>query len=42
MMNYLKSFFNENKKEEYTWISCLILFSDNKKLILDKGFVITG
>lgn len=42
MLNYLKSFIYENKKEENVWISGLIMFSDNQKLILDKGFVITG
>ena len=42
MLKYLKSFIYENKSLEYTWISGLILFSDDDKLVLDKGFIITG
>jgi len=41
MIKYLKSFMYENKKQEHTWISGLILFSDDEKIILDKGFIIT-
>jgi len=42
-MNYLKSFFkSEEKKEEYNWISGLILFSDEDKMKVDRGFIITG
>jgi hypothetical protein len=42
MIKYLKSFIYENKKENYTWISGLIIFKDNNKFVLDKGFIITN
>lgn len=42
MIKYLKSFIYENKKENYTWISGLIIFKDDKKFVLDKGFIITN
>ena len=41
-MNYIKKFFSTDEKEEYSWISGLILFQDEKKMILDRGFIITG
>ena len=43
MFKYLKSFVaNEENKVLYPWTSILILFSDNGKLNVDKGYVIKG
>ena len=39
--SYLKSFFI-TKEINYKWISALLLFTDEKSLILDKGIVIIG
>jgi len=41
-MNYLKKFFSSEEKEEYSWVSGLIFFQDEGKMVLDKGFIITG
>ena len=42
MLKYLKSLVYENKPVEYNWVSGLIIFSDENKLVLDKGFIILG
>ena len=41
IIKYIKSFFI-SEEQSYSWLGCLIIFTDNKKLILDKGFILTG
>tara|TARA_R110001599_G_scaffold91574_1_gene240564 strand:- start:2953 stop:3456 length:504 start_codon:yes stop_codon:yes gene_type:complete len=38
----IKKYFAAEKKDEYRWISGLILFLDGKEMIVDRGFIITG
>ena len=39
MLKYIKSFIYEKNKEEHMWISGLIMFVDDNKMILDRGFI---
>lgn len=41
-MNYLKSFFKTEEQNENYWISGLILFKYENRLILDRGFIVVG
>lgn len=41
-MNYIKKFFSQDDKEEYSWVSCLIFFQDEGKNVLDRAFIIIG
>lgn len=41
-MNYIKKFFTSEEKPEYSWVAGLILFQDDGKMVLDRGFVVTG
>jgi len=41
-MNYIKKFFTYEEVKENTWISGLIFFQDEGKMVLDRGFVIIG
>ena len=40
-INYAKSFFS-NPEIRYSWVSVLIIFTDNGNLVLDKGYVFLG
>ena len=42
-MNWImRSLFGSERDEGFEWTSCLLLFYDRKKLVLDSGFVILG
>lgn len=42
LLKYVKSLVYEDEKAEYKWIGGLIFFMDDGKMVLDRGFVITG